>query len=78
MFYTTPVIYPTGRIHGVVQKIFVLDPLVGIFELHRKIFFPETSVTAFMVTVSVVGSLVVFVVGWAVFIRLERAMLKEL
>ena len=79
MFYLTPVIYPTGRIHNAVaQKIFVLDPLVGIFELHRKIFFPETPVTAYMLTVSVVGSLLVFVAGWAVFIRLERAMLKEI
>jgi ABC-2 type transport system permease protein len=79
MFYLTPVIYPTGRINGAfAHKLFVLDPLVGIFELHRKIFYPETSVTAFMLTVSIVGSVLVFVVGWAVFIRLERAMLKEI
>jgi ABC-2 type transport system permease protein len=79
MFYLTPVIYPTGRIHNEVgQKLFQLDPLVGIFELHRKVFYPDTEITGFMLTVSIVGSLLVFVVGWAVFIRLERSMLKEL
>jgi hypothetical protein len=31
-----------------------------------------------MMTVTVVGSFLVFIVGWSVFIRLERAMLKEL
>ena len=79
LFYLTPVIYPTGRIHNAIaQKFFVLDPLVGIFELHRKVFYPHTPVTAYMLTVSIVGSLLVFVLGWAVFIRFERAMLKEL
>lgn len=79
LFYLTPVIYPTGRIHNsVAHKIFVLDPLVGIFEMHRKVFFPDTHVTAGMITTSIVGALLFFVVGWAVFIRLERPMLKEL
>jgi ABC-2 type transport system permease protein len=79
LFYLTPVIYPSGRIdNAVAHKIFVLDPLVGIFELNRKVFFPQIPVTAGMITTSIVGALFFFVVGWAVFIRLERPMLKEL
>ena len=78
MFYLTPVIYPTGRIHGAAHVLFTLDPLVGIFELHRKIYFPETHITAFMMVVSVVGSFLFLFIGWAVFIKLERSMLKEL
>jgi ABC-2 type transport system permease protein len=79
LFYLTPVIYPSGRINNAVaHKIFVLDPLVGIFELNRKVFFPKIPVTAGMVTTSIVGALFFFIVGWAVFIRLERPMLKEL
>lgn len=78
LFYLTPVIYPTGRIHGAPHVVYTLDPLVGIFELHRKVFFPETEITAQMLTVSIVGSLLVFAVGWWVFIRFERSMLKEL
>jgi ABC-2 type transport system permease protein len=79
MFYVTPVLYPTGRIHNAVaHKFFVLDPLVGIFDLHRAIFFPNTSVTPGVIAISVVGAVLSFVVGWLVFIRLERSMLKEL
>jgi ABC-2 type transport system permease protein len=80
LFYLTPVIYPTGRLdeYAIAKKIFVLDPLVGIFEIHRKAFFPETEVTGTMITVSIVGSLLVFVFGWAVFMKLERSVLKEL
>ena len=79
LFYLTPVIYPTGRIHNPsLHFIFTLDPLVGIMELHRKVFFPETSVTAQMIAISCIGSVLFLVVGWWVFIRLERSMLKEL
>jgi ABC-2 type transport system permease protein len=80
MFYLTPVIYPTGRLdqYEIARKIFVLDPLVGIMEIHRKAFYPETEITSTMLTVSIAGSLLIFVVGWAVFIKLERAVLKEL
>lgn len=80
LFYLTPVIYPTGRLdqYPIAQKIFVLDPLVGIMEIHRKAFYPDTEITATMLTVSIVGSLLIFVVGWAVFMRLERSVLKEL
>ena len=79
LFYLTPVIYPSGRINNpIAHKFFVLDPLVGIFELNRKVFFPKIPVTAGMVTTSVVGALLFFAAGWAVFIRLERSMLKEL
>lgn len=78
LFYLTPVIYPTGRLHGKIHTLFVLNPLVGIFDMHRAIFFPGTAVTARMVLISVVGSLAVFALGWTVFIKLERSVLKEL
>jgi ABC-2 type transport system permease protein len=79
LFYLTPVIYPSGRIHNSLgHEFFVLDPLTGIFELNRKVFFPQIEVTAGMVMTSVVGALLFFIAGWAVFIRLERPMLKEL
>jgi len=78
LFYLTPVIYPSGRLHGSIHALFVLNPLVGIFDMHRAVFFPNTVVTPQMLTISVVGSVVSFVVGWTLFIKLERPMLKEL
>ena len=79
LFYLTPVIYPSGRINNpLAHKFFVLDPLVAIFELNRKVFFPKTSLTPGMLSTSVAGALLFFIAGWAVFIKLERPMLKEL
>lgn len=78
LFYLTPVIYPSGRLHGSIAKVYNLDPLVGIFELNRAVFFPHTQITPQMLAVSTIGPLLMFVVGWWVFIRLERPMLKEL
>src|SRR3954462_3625303 len=77
LFYLTPVIYPTGRLHGKIHELFILNPLVGIFDMQRAVFFPETVITTKMVLVSVIGSVTFLVVGWAVFMRLERQMLKE-
>jgi len=78
LFYLTPVIYPTGRLHGKIHDLFVINPLVGIFDMNRAVFFPETVVTGKMIAISVIGSLGFFVVGWATFMKLERPMLKEL
>jgi ABC-2 type transport system permease protein len=78
LFYLTPVIYPTGRLHGAIHTLFVVNPLVGIFDMNRAIFFPQTEITTQMVLISIFGSLAMFVVGWTVFMRLERTMLKEL
>jgi ABC-2 type transport system permease protein len=78
LFYLTPVIYPTGRLHGSIHLLFVLNPLVGIFDLNRAVFFPDTPITGQMVAISIIGSVFFLVVGWAVFMRLEKSMLKEL
>jgi ABC-2 type transport system permease protein len=78
LFYLTPVIYPTARLHGSIRAVYVLNPLVGIIELHRAIWFPNTVIDAKIVLISVVGSLLAFVGGWAAFIKLEPAVLKEL
>lgn len=78
LFYLTPIIYPTGRLHGKIHALFVINPLVGIFDMHRAVFFPQTVVTRQMLAISIAGSLFFFVVGWATFMKLERPMLKEL
>jgi ABC-2 type transport system permease protein len=78
LFYLTPVIYPTARVHGTLRSFFQINPLVGIVELHRAVWFPHTIITWQMVLVSVGGSIFMFVAGWAVFIRAEPSVLKEL
>ena len=55
-----------------------LNPLVGIFQLHHAIWYPDEFPDARLLTVTVAGSLLVLAVGWWSFRRLEPAVLKEL
>jgi ABC-2 type transport system permease protein len=53
------------------------NPLTGIFSLYRAAFFPE-ELDWFLVGVSAAMSLLLLAVGWAVFKRFERDVLKEI
>nr|WP_217499087.1 ABC transporter permease [Leifsonia sp. C5G2] len=53
------------------------NPLTGIFSLYRAAFFPE-ELDWFLVGVSAAMSVVLLGIGWAVFKRFERDVLKEI
>ena len=76
-FYASPVIFTVSDVPGPWAGLFALNPLSGIFELFRAGFFPG-QLDWTHVGVSVTSSLVLLVVGWAVFARLERTVLKEI
>jgi ABC-2 type transport system permease protein len=76
-FYATPVIYGISDVPEPFDVLFSLNPLAGIFELCRAGFFPG-QLDWGDVGKSVVATLVLLVVGWASFARLERTVLKEI
>ena len=82
LFYFSPVIYGVhdvqDRLGGTVGNLYVLNPLAGIFDLYRTAFFPESWSGWFGLWVSVVVSVLMFVVGALVFRRLEGRVLKEI
>lgn len=83
LFYATPIIYPLALVQksgmpGWVKTLYELNPLVGIFQLHRAVWYPSEFPSAGLLTASVVGSVVALFGGWWVFRRLEPAVLKEL
>lgn len=83
LFYATPIIYPLALVQGSgmpewVKIGYELNPFVGIFQLHRAVWYPSEFPSTWLLTVSVVGSALTFVLGWWVFRRLEPAVLKEL
>lgn len=81
MFYLSPVVYPSGRIHGVGATLYKLNPMVGILELNRAVWYPGQVPTGTLyqhLIYSTVGAVLLLVIGWWVFISLERPMLKEL
>jgi ABC-2 type transport system permease protein len=83
LFYATPIIYPLALVRDSGMPSWVkigyeLNPLVGIFQLHHAIWYPDEFPDARLLAVTVLGSLLVLAAGWWSFGRLEPAVLKEL
>ncbi|MDF2093145.1 MULTISPECIES: ABC transporter permease [unclassified Knoellia] len=80
LFYATPVIYANQLVPEPYDKVAWLNPLTGILELMRAGFFSHDQfpIVWGAVAVSAVLSVVLLLLGVAVFGRLERAVLKEI
>ncbi|RZU72952.1 ABC-2 type transport system permease protein [Micromonospora kangleipakensis] len=83
LFYATPIIYPLSLVRDSgmptwVKLAYELNPLVGIFQLHHAIWYPDEFPDARLLATTVLGSLLVLTFGWWSFRRLEPAVLKEL
>jgi len=83
IFYATPIIYPFGLVRDSalpswLKAGYELNPLVGIFQLHHAVWYPDEFPDARLLGTTIAGSLLVLVVGWWTFRRLEPAVLKEL
>lgn len=76
-FYLTPVLYDITAVPERVRWLLQLNPMTGILSLYRGGFF-TTSIHWSSVVVSMVITVVVFVAGYTVFRRTERAVLKEI
>jgi ABC-2 type transport system permease protein len=76
-FYASPVVFAVPDVPGRGAALFALNPLSGVFELCRAGFFPG-HVNWVHVGLAACISLLVLLVGWTVFARLERTVLKEI
>jgi ABC-2 type transport system permease protein len=76
-FYATPVIYAQIKVPSPWDRVLELNPMTGVLELQRAGFFAEP-VQRSAVLVSVVASLLIFLLGAWTFTRLERSVLKEI
>jgi ABC-2 type transport system permease protein len=84
LMYALPVIYPLSKVVDSslpqwVKALYELNPLVGIFELHHAAWLPSEGLPdGGLLAAATLGSLIMLLVGWVVFRRLEPAVLKEL
>ena len=80
LFYATPVIYAGHLVPHPYDKITWLNPMTGILEMMRAGFFDHDRFPILWGAVfsSIAVSIVLLLVGNAVFSRLERAVLKEI
>jgi ABC-2 type transport system permease protein len=76
-FYASPVIFTVWDVPHQFAAFFAVNPLNGIFQLCRAGFFPAQLAWSH-VAYSALASLLLLVVGWTVFARLERTVLKEI
>ncbi|HEX3906543.1 MAG TPA: ABC transporter permease [Mycobacteriales bacterium] len=78
MFYLIPVLYPLQRLPAKYRTLEALNPLTGILEMQRAVWFPGYWTGWQPVINSIIGACIVLVGGFSVFARTERTVLKEL
>lgn len=87
LFYGSAILFPAAlvltsdAVPGWAKTLYQLNPLLGIFEMHRAVWFSgfeELTPTTLALTSSVVGSILMLIIGYWTFRRLEMSVLKEL
>lgn len=77
LFYLTPVLYSITNIPEHIRPYATLNPLVAPLGLYRVGWWPDEHESYLHYGISVVLCLIIFVVGWVAFRRLEPRILKE-
>jgi ABC-2 type transport system permease protein len=78
LFYVAPVLYPLLSLTPRFRQIESYNPIVGIIEVSRAVWLPAYWTGWQLLEFSAIGAVVILVVGFSVFARIERAVLKEL
>ncbi|MEV2274159.1 ABC transporter permease [Nocardiopsis sp. NPDC049922] len=87
LFYGSAILFPasmvldSARLPGWAGTLFQLNPLMGIFQMHRTVWFAgfeELTPTTLALSASVAGSVLMLIIGYWTFRRLEMSVLKEL
>ena len=77
LFYLSAILYSITDVPKSLRPIAELNPLVGLFGIYRAGFFPH-DLHWDLVLVSAIGSLILLVIGWFVYSRNIRGVLKEM
>lgn len=81
LFYATPVLYGVTdvyeRLPESVRVLYLFNPMTGIVSLYRSAYFPSQFHWQ-AVAISAGVSVITLVLGWWVFAKLERSVLKEI
>ncbi|HVV75569.1 MAG TPA: ABC transporter permease [Mycobacteriales bacterium] len=78
LFFLSPVLYPLSNLSPSMQRLEAYNPMVGILAINRAVWLPAYWTGWQPVLFSAVGAVVVLALGFSVFARVERAVLKEL
>ncbi len=77
LFYGTPVLYSTKMFHGTIEKILNLNPMTHIIEAYRSILYYRTWPNFENLFIVTIFSVVVLIVGYLIFRKLEKGFAEE-
>lgn len=78
LFYATPVLYSLEMFPKKIQFILRLNPMTTIIESYRKIFFYQTMPNLLGLLIVFLFSIIVLLIGCAIFKKLEKGFAEEL
>ena len=71
--FLTPVVYPLSQVPEKYRIIYMFNPMTSVVELIRVAFLGTGSVSLPMITLSIVLTMVVFILGFFMFSRTEKS-----
>lgn len=78
LFYGTPILYSVDMFPKKVQTILHLNPMATIIESYRDIFFYQQCPNLINLVITFIFSVVLFLLGYRVFKKLEKGFAEEL
>ncbi len=78
LFYATPVLYSMSMFPTWVQGILRLNPMTTIIESYRNIFYYQQAPNLMMLGFVFLGSIVLLLLGFLIFKKLEKGFAEEL
>jgi ABC-2 type transport system permease protein len=78
LFFLSPILYPLSKLTPPMQHLASLNPMVGILAINRAVWLPAYWTGWTPVLYSAAGATLFLLLGFTVFARVERAVLKEL
>jgi lipopolysaccharide transport system permease protein len=77
-FFLCPIIYSAGLVPARYAILYSLNPMTRIIESIRKIFYYGTLPTAWDLLIPLVGGLILLMLGYSVFLKLEPKFAEEI
>lgn len=78
LFYATPVVYSINTVDGIYAKFLKLNPMCHIVEAYRSIFYSQSMPNLKNLGILFVLSLILCVLGYKLFKKLEKRFAEEI
>ena len=78
LMYATPIIYPLSVVPDHYRSIIVFNPMTSIIEGFRFSFFNQNELNFFLISISVLLTLFIFIIGLLLFNKIERTFIDTI